>query len=610
MGIELILIISVLIQFVAAFLALRLIRVTGRRVAWRLIAAALFFMAVRRCITLFQAEFLGVPYTTSISAELVALIISILMLTGVIWIAPLFSSLRRSEETLRKARDELEMRVQERTASLAETNQRLEQEITARRKAEEALLESEKDLTHAQTVAQTGSWRLNVRHNELLWSDETYRIFGIPSDTPMTYETFLSSVHPEDREYVNQRWTAALHGEPYDIEHRIIVGNTVKWVHEKAELELDSQGSLRGGFGTVQDITDQKRIENELRVKDYAVTSAITGIAIANLDGNVTDVNLACLTMWDYEREDEIVGKHASSFFADKGEAKTVLKEISEKGAWQGEARAMRKDGSTFDVQVSANLVTGVDDSPICMMASFVDITERRKLDQLKDEFIGLVSHELRTPLTVISGSLSTVLTEWNRLSSNEVQQLLKDALLEGDSLSHLIENLLELSRAQAQQLALYLEPIDIRTVVRETLSKIKRQVTARRFVTSIPNVIQPINADPLRVGRILYNLLDNAAKYSPPGTQIKVSARAEPDHLVIGVSDKGRGLSASEQARIFRPFQRLEKSRPDQARGAGLGLMVCKRLVEAHGGQIWVESKKGKGSTFFFSLPYRAKAK
>jgi PAS domain S-box-containing protein len=610
MGIELILIISVLIQFVAAFLALRLIRVTGRRVAWILIAAALFFMAVRRCITLFQAEFLGVPYTTSISAELVALIISILMLTGVIWIAPLFSSLRRSEETLRKARDELEMRVQERTASLAETNQRLEQEITARRKAEEALLESEKDLTHAQTVAQTGSWRLNVRHNELLWSDETYRIFGIPSDTPMTYETFLSSVHPEDREYVNQRWTAALHGEPYDIEHRIIVGNTVKWVHEKAELELDSQGSLRGGFGTVQDITDQKRIENELRVKDYAVTSAITGIAIANLDGNVTDVNLACLTMWDYEREDEIVGKHASSFFADKGEAKTVLKEISEKGAWQGEARAMRKDGSTFDVQVSANLVTGVDDSPICMMASFVDITERRKLDQLKDEFIGLVSHELRTPLTVISGSLSTVLTEWNRLSSNEVQQLLKDALLEGDSLSHLIENLLELSRAQAQQLALYLEPIDIRTVVRETLSKIKRQVTARRFVTSIPNVIQPINADPLRVGRILYNLLDNAAKYSPPGTQIKVSARAEPDHLVIGVSDKGRGLSASEQARIFRPFQRLEKSRPDQARGAGLGLMVCKRLVEAHGGQIWVESQKGKGSTFFFSLPYRAKAK
>jgi len=114
------------------------------------------------------------------------------------------------------------------------------------------------------------------------------------------------------------------------------------------------------------------------------------------------------------------------------------------------------------------------------------------------------------------------------------------------------------------------------------------------------------MHADPLRIERILYNLLDNAAKYSPPGSQIKVSANAEPERLVIGVSDHGKGLSSSEQARIFGPFQRLENSRPDQARGAGLGLMVCRRLVEAHGGEIWVESKKGRGSTFFFSLPRR----
>jgi len=240
------------------------------------------------------------------------------------------------------------------------------------------------------------------------------------------------------------------------------------------------------------------------------------------------------------------------------------------------------------------------------MMASFVDITERKRLDQLKDEFIGLVSHELRTPLTVIGGCLSTLLTEWDRLSPNEVQQLLKDALLESESLSHLIENLLELSRAQAQQLSLYSEPTDVKTLVKEVLSKIKRQAPSHRFVTSIPDKLPPINSDPLRVERILYNLLDNAAKYSPPGSQIKVSVNAEPERLVIGVSDRGKGLSSSEQTRIFGPFQRLENNRPDQARGAGLGLMVCRRLVEAHGGEIWVESKKGRGSTFFFSLPRR----
>ncbi|MDH4299880.1 MAG: ATP-binding protein, partial [Dehalococcoidia bacterium] len=235
---------------------------------------------------------------------------------------------------------------------------------------------------------------------------------------------------------------------------------------------------------------------------------------------------------------------------------------------------------------------------------SLLDITERKKLEQLKDEFIGLVSHELRTPLTVIGGCLSTLLTERTRLSPSEVKQLIKDGLLESESLSHLIENLLELSRAQAQQLALYPEPIDIKTLVRDTVSKIKRQAPAHRFVTSIPAELPSINGDPLRIERILYNLLDNAAKYSPPGRQIKVSVNAEPESLVIGVSDRGRGLSSSEQARIFGPFRRLENKRPDKARGAGLGLMVCRRLVEAHGGEIWVESKKGKGSTFFFSLP------
>ncbi len=474
------------------------------------------------------------------------------------------------------------------------------------KQAKQALLENGQDLNRAQAVAHTGSWRLDVRSNQLIWSDETYRIFGIPRQTPMTYETFLSSVYPEDREFVNSRWIAALRGEPYDIEHRIAVGGDVKWVRERAELEFGSKGELKGGFGTVQDITERKSIENELRVKDFAVSSAASGIAITDLDGIVTYVNSTCLSMWDYEREEEVLGKPAVDFFAETKRFTGVLKTVLEEGIWQDEGQARRSDGSTFDVQVLANLVTDADGEPFCMMASFIDITERKKIDQLKDEFIGLVSHELRTPLTVINGCLSTLLTEWDRLSPSEVQQLLKDALLESESLSHLIENLLELSRVHAQQLALYSELIDVRNLIRDTLTKIKRQDTTHRFVSSIPDKLPPINGDPLRIERILYNLLDNAAKYSPSSSQIKILVNAELDRLVISVSDRGRGLSSSEQARIFGPFQRLENSRPDQARGAGLGLMVCRRLVEAHGGEVWVESKKGKGSTFSFSLPFR----
>jgi PAS domain S-box-containing protein len=138
-------------------------------------------------------------------------------------------------------------------------------DITERKHAEEALRENERDLNRAQAVARTGSWRMNVRKNELLWSEETYRIFRIQRGTPMTYERFLDSVHPGDRDYVDRMWKAALSGEPYDIEHRILAGERVKWVRERAELEFDKDGSLLGGFGTAQDITELKQAEEALR---------------------------------------------------------------------------------------------------------------------------------------------------------------------------------------------------------------------------------------------------------------------------------------------------------------------------------------------------------
>jgi PAS domain S-box-containing protein len=138
-------------------------------------------------------------------------------------------------------------------------------DITHLKQAEKALRESGEDLNRAQAVANTGSWRMNVQRNELLWSDENHRIFGIPKGIPLTYETFLSIVHPDDREYVDRKWMAALRGEHYDIEHRIVVKGREKWVRERAELDFDKDGSLLGGFGTTQDITARKLVEEELR---------------------------------------------------------------------------------------------------------------------------------------------------------------------------------------------------------------------------------------------------------------------------------------------------------------------------------------------------------
>lgn len=132
------------------------------------------------------------------------------------------------------------------------------------RQLAEALWESRQDLAHAQIVGQIGSWRMNVTCNKLIWSEENHRIFGIPRTTSMTYEKFLAIVHPDDREYVDRMWQAALRGEPYDIEHRLVVAGKVKWVREKAVLEFDNKGNLLGGFGITEDVTRRIDLQDQL----------------------------------------------------------------------------------------------------------------------------------------------------------------------------------------------------------------------------------------------------------------------------------------------------------------------------------------------------------
>ncbi len=136
-------------------------------------------------------------------------------------------------------------------------------EITALKEAEAALRRSQEDLSQAQTVGQIGSWRLDIRRNALTWSDETCRIFGVPKGTPMTYDRFLEIIHPEDRIQVQTQWQACLRGEPYDIQHRIVVDGQIKWVREKAYLDFDD-GKPVGGFGIVQDVTERKAAEQAL----------------------------------------------------------------------------------------------------------------------------------------------------------------------------------------------------------------------------------------------------------------------------------------------------------------------------------------------------------
>ncbi len=655
---------------------------------------------------------------------------------------------KKAEEALHKAHDELEARVQERTRELRKANRALHAEVAERKQAEEALhkahgelemrvqertrelQEIQKDLNRAQAVALTGSWRLDVQHDELLWSDENHRIFGIPRGTPMTYETFLASVHPEDREYVDRKWNAALEGEDYDIEHRIVVEDGVKWVREKAELEFDRQGMLKGGFGTTQDITERKQAEEVLRqTTDYLdnlfnyanapiivwspefkitrfnhaferltgrtadevlgkkldmlfpddsrdesmrhIREATLGERLeveeipikhkdgavhillwnsANLyaqDGKTTVATIAqgqditerkkaeeqmafqarlldniqdSVMVTDVEgriiywgggtanmlgwQPEEVIGLNAADVLfpqESRREAEELGKLLTSGQSWSGEITVRRRDGTLIPFLARSSPVTDKDGKIIGIIAVGKDITELKKVDKMKDEFIGLVSHELRTPLTVATGSLRTALSEG--ISAEDRHDLLSNAAAATEELATVLENMLELSRYQVGRLQFHMEPVSIADVAQSVIKKLKGQGAGQRFLADFPDSLQPVLADSMRVERILCNLLENATKYSPARSEIKVSCRKEGDFIIAEVADRGNGISAVDQEKLFEPFQRLDTA-PQTAKGIGLGLVVCKRLVEAQGGWIGVDSEVGSGSTFSFALP------
>ncbi len=321
-------------------------------------------------------------------------------------------------------------------------------------------------------------------------------------------------------------------------------------------------------------------------------------------DGRIERANRSAADFFGRSQK-ELLGQPAADLFADTPDGRVIFQRfLTGEESCDEEVEMRRTDGSSAWGSLSMRPIHDAKGKIAARRLAIVDITERRKLTQLKDDFIGLVSHELRSPMTVITGAINTALTEEERLTPDERRQLLKDASVEADLLSNILGNLLELSRIQANRLALNAETIRARKVIHAAIEEVKRQDSGHKFVTNLPRKIAPVDADELRLERIIYNLLENAVKYSPPGSTIRVSAHPEDKFLVISVSDEGPGITPADQARLFAPFQRLEGSRPGGARGVGLGLLVCRRLVEAHGGRIWVDSTPGKGATFSFTIP------
>jgi signal transduction histidine kinase len=284
-----------------------------------------------------------------------------------------------------------------------------------------------------------------------------------------------------------------------------------------------------------------------------------------------------------------------------------------------------RKDGTAIPVEYSASPLT--EEGRVSgMVAAFQDVSERRRLEMMKDEFISTVSHELKTPLTSLRASLGLVQSGSLDKRPEKQRQMIDMAIGNCDRLIRLVNDILDFDRGEKGRLSLDRELVEPMTLLRRAADVAHNAATQARIDFRLEANALPVFADEERALQVLNELVGNAIKFSPPGTTIRLAARnMEAEAPGAGVSagdvpgtrevcfmveDQGRGIAPEKLERIFERFQQGDASDSRALGGTGLGLALCRSIVEQHGGRIWAESEPGKGSRFLFTLPAAEKAR
>lgn len=229
---------------------------------------------------------------------------------------------------------------------------------------------------------------------------------------------------------------------------------------------------------------------------------------------------------------------------------------------------------------------------------------EAERANEIKSEFLAMISHELRTPLTSIIGYTTTLLAKDVHWESEEQEDFIQTIQLEGFRLQELIDHLLDLSRLEAGMLPISPEPVSLDVIIEEAMPQLNILVTGKKLTIQLPPNLPQVYADQKRISQVLVNLVRNSATYSPRGTEIKITANIQKKFLKINVIDQGPGIPPSDHKRVFRAFQRGVIGDNEFLKGAGLGLAICKGLVNAHNGRIWINRKTTPGTTVSFTLP------
>ncbi|GAB3024660.1 PAS domain S-box protein [Natronobiforma cellulositropha] len=506
------------------------------------------------------------------------------------------------------------------------------QDITVQKDRERYLRDAKAKLEAATEAGAIGTWEWDIEADRMVVGTSFADTFGVDPDaaeTGVPLEQFIASIHPADRERVVASVERAVEtGGAYEEEYRVRdADGDLRWVVARSSVTYDDAGDPQTFPGALVDITDRKNAEEELKHHKRQLETLFevlpVGAVVARADGYLVEANETATEIWggdvfdaeavsEYDRYTAWWPESGDRVQPDEWTMAQVLRgeEVTEPNVYEIEA----VDG-TRKIIMEHGMPVRDDDGDVQLgVVTLSDITERREYrrrletavskleasNERLEQFAYAASHDLQEPLRMVSSYLQLVDSRYRSDLDEEGREFLAFAIDGADRMREMVDGLLEYARVDTRGDPL--EPVDLESVFDAVVGDLAVGIDESGAVVTSES-LPCVYGDANQLRQVFQNLLSNAITYAgdePP--RIHVSAERHRSEWLLSVQDDGIGIDPADEDQVFEIFQRLHSR--DEFDGSGIGLALCKRIVERHGGEIWVDSAPGEGATFSFTLP------
>ena len=499
------------------------------------------------------------------------------------------------------------------------------------KQTQEYLYKNQLLLSEAQQIARIGSWEVDLATQSQYWSDELFVVLNRDRAQGQTNsDNYLDLFHPDDRAILKQTVDQAMaFGTRYQLKLRIpLADGTIRHIESIGQGELNQNGEMIRLYGTIQDITErvqseialqesQNQLQRQLTEIEAIYQSAPIGLAVLDTDLCYVRINQRLAEINGLSIEEHI-GRTVRELLPNLADTvEPLLLPILETGQPLLKVEIFGETPSQVGVQrvwLESFIPLKNGDRVIGINIVCEEITERYNLERIKGEILSIASHELRTPLTSIQAGLSLFQSQVIDSTSPEGEATIEIMADSVDHLVRLVNDIFDLERLRSGKLGLEKSYCDVQPIIQQAIAQLQALAQQKEIQIKVSSPPFLIYADKDRILQVLINLLSNAIKFSLPAGQIELSvesliSQTDEDSLPIpwvkfSIRDRGRGIPTQHLESIFESFQQVDSSDAREKEGFGLGLSICRNIVESHGGQIWVESVVKQGSTFYFTIP------